>query len=181
MTIIVGLGNPGKEYKNTRHNLGWLFLETLQNQSGLEFTPWKKLIKVKGEISQSLGKKFLLLKPQTFMNESGQSVSAALRYYKIKPANLVVAHDDLDLPVGSFKIQTNRGAAGHHGVESIIASLGTKNFTRLRLGIKPLKPTRQDKNFVLSSFSKEEKQLVSKTIDKIIHNTKIWDFKNIQN
>lgn len=164
MKLIVGLGNPGEEYQATRHNLGWQFIENWRDALADDFSPWKKSKKLVGEVAQS--KDFLLLKPRTFMNESGRSVAAALNFYKIKPEDLIVIHDDMDLPVGAFKLQTGRGAAGHHGVESIINSLGAKDFTRLRLGIKPLEEIKRDKDFVLGKFSRKEKELISQTIKK---------------
>jgi len=166
MKLIVGLGNPGAEYKNTRHNLGWLMLDELYQKLGV-FGPWKKSAKFKGEVAQSEGKETLLLKPRAFMNESGRSVAAAMNFYKIKPENLTVIHDDFDLPLGSFKLQANRGAAGHHGVESVIESLGTKNFTRLRLGIRPDLAKKLAPDFVLGKFTKKENELVKKAMDSI--------------
>lgn len=169
MKLIIGLGNPGEKYQETRHNLGWLAIDDLRKGSWGTFSPWKKTAKVRGEISQSEDKKLLLLKPDTFVNESGRAAAAALAFYKLPPENLIVVHDDLDLPVGTFKIQTGRGAAGHHGVESIINSLGAKNFTRLRLGIKPLTPAAAGgKDFVLGKFSKEENALLKEAVPRAI-------------
>lgn len=164
MKLIVGLGNPGEKYKNTRHNFGWLMLDELYRKLAV-FGPWKKSVKFKGEVARSEDKKTLLLKPRTFMNESGQSVAAVMDFYKIKPADLVLIHDDLDIPVGEFKLQANRGAAGHHGVESVIASLGTKNFTRLRLGIKPIGLQKNGSDFVLDKFTKAENEAIKRMFE----------------
>ncbi len=171
MYLIIGLGNPGAEYQNTRHNFGWLVLDALSSE-------WHFNKKFKAEIAElNIGtKKILLAKPQTFMNESGESVRLLTSYYhltpnNLKPNHLIVVHDDLDLPLGEYKISTNSGAAGHHGVESIIEKLGTKEFTRLRLGIGPRPPEIPGDKFVLQKFSKKEeatvKQVIKEATEKI--------------
>lgn len=154
--LVVGLGNPGREYANTRHNIGFVLTDKL----AADFKLNKKFQAEVAEI-KTAGQKTILAKPQTFMNESGQAVQAIMNFYKIKPEHLIVAHDDLDIPLGQFKIQKNRSAAGHNGVQSIIDQLGTQGFIRLRLGIGAKRPTRQDgASFVLAKFDKEEnKQL----------------------
>ena len=114
--LIIGLGNPGKKYEKTRHNIGSKAIDELR------FLNLKNVV---------------LTKPQTFMNESGKTVKNLLKNYKTKPDNLIVMHDDIDLPIGKIRIVKNRGAAGHKGVESIIKALGTKNFIRFRIGIQP--------------------------------------------
>ena len=167
MHLIVGLGNLGEQYANTRHNAGFLaldeFLGVVKWQDNKKFNA---LIHEDGE--------FLFVKPLTFMNNSGQSVQKILDYYKLRPKklglitkkdvdlteSLTVVHDDLDLPFGTYRLAANSSSAGHRGVQSIIDYLKTKNFTRLRLGIKnnllrtPIPPEK----FVLQPFSKEEKE-----------------------
>ena len=132
MKIVVGLGNPGKEYQNTRHNLGWQVVERLAR----EVTDGRWLV-VKNLKSSIINRQplFVLAKPMVFMNESGRAVRRLLKHFKVAPANLWIVHDDIDLPLGKVKIQFGRGAAGHHGVESIIKEIGTKGFWRVRMGI----------------------------------------------
>ena len=146
MILIVGLGNPGKKYQDTRHNIGFGVIDKLQ--------------------SLNL-KKVILAKPKTFMNLSGKAVKSLIKKYKIPTANLWVIHDDIDLPLGKIRIVKNRGAAGHKGVESIIKELGTKNFVRFRIGIQPKfgKPKNPER-FVLQKFNKEEEKIVKEVIKK---------------
>ena len=143
MHIIVGLGNPGEQYKNTRHNAGWLALDNFLGE-----VAWQESRKFNALIHEDGD--FLFVKPLTFMNNSGQSVQKILNYYKLLPKNfgllkkkdsnlievLTVIHDDLDLNFGDYRLADNSGSAGHRGVQSIINYLKTKNFKRLRLGIK---------------------------------------------
>ena len=138
MLLIIGLGNPGKEYEKTRHNIGFVVLNKLM--ADLELDDWADNKKFRAEIAEGKidKEKILLFKPQTFMNNSGQSVSAAAKFYKIKPADIWVIHDDLDLPLGKIKIQRDRSSAGHNGVQSIIDALSTQNFVRFRIGKKTL-------------------------------------------
>jgi len=167
--FIAGLGNPGKEYEKTRHNAGFMFanhfFEKFRDDFG--FSEWKFNKKLKSEIS--IGKieknKIILLKPQTFMNLSGEAVSAAKKYYKVKLENIFVAHDDIDLLLGKYKVSINSSSAGHNGAQNIIDLLGTKNFTRIRIGVE----NRGDKKiptekYVLGKFTAAETKLISKTI-----------------
>jgi PTH1 family peptidyl-tRNA hydrolase len=128
--IIAGLGNPGKDYEKTYHNAGFLALEHL---SGSEKNSWRKV--GSGWQYLKIGEK-IFLRPLTFMNNSGGAVKNALAYFKVSPENLLLVHDDSDLPLGAFKLAFGRGAAGHKGVESVQKALGTKNLWRLRLGIR---------------------------------------------
>lgn len=130
-TLIIGLGNPGKEYEKTYHNAGFLALQHLARDAGKN---WKR-----GADSWEYLKlgKSILVRPLTFMNNSGQAVKSALAYFKVLPQNLLVIHDDSDLPLGKYKLVFGRGSAGHKGVESIQKALKTKEFSRLRLGIRP--------------------------------------------
>jgi len=180
--LIVGLGNPGKEYENTRHNTGFLFVDELAKYlKAPDFTLQKKL---KAEISKS---EITLTKPQTFINKSGDAVLAVSKFYKIKPENILVVHDDIDILWGNFKFSFGRSSAGHKGVESIIKALKTKNFWRLRIGIQPIrqaqgKPTikkpasgeaRQGRHIsadkvILKKFTPTELKTLNQTIKKII-------------
>lgn len=182
MKIIVGLGNPGEQYKNTRHNIGWLALDDLLGE--VKWTENKKfnsLIYKEGES--------LYVKPLTFMNNSGQAVQKILNYYKLLPRNfgilnkknsdlsdiLTVIQDDLDINFGDFKVATDSSSAGHRGIQSIIDYLKTKKFTRLRLGIKNelLRTHIPPEKFVLQPFNHEEKERLKETFLKInINNQK---------
>ncbi len=172
MKLIIGLGNPGKEYERTRHNAGFVVIDKLTTDYGLRTTADKRSDAevAKGKIN---GKRALLAKPQTFMNNSGMAARALLNFYKLTPANIIVIHDDKDIPLGEFRIQKNRGAAGHNGVQSIIDQLGTKNFTRVRVGVAPQDKTIRDTaEFVLGKFTKEEQKLLSKVVVKIMEEIK---------
>jgi PTH1 family peptidyl-tRNA hydrolase len=170
MIIIVGLGNPGKKFEKTRHNLGFLIIENLKLKIK-NFSDWKYEKKFKAEISRGKigNKKIILAKPQTFMNNSGKSVKPLTRSYNLEPKNLIVVHDDIDLPLGKIRISIGRSAAGHKGVQSIIDELGTKNFVRFRIGIKPttydLRLTTIE-NFVLQKFNKEEEKILKGVIER---------------
>jgi len=162
--LIIGLGNPGKEYKNTRHNMGFLFVDALAKKlNAPEFIYEKKL---KAEISKS---KVLIAKPQTFINKSGEAVSALSKFYKIKPENILIVHDDIDILWGNFKFSLGRSSAGHKGVESIIKALKTKNFWRLRIGIQPsIKKHISADKIILKKFTPAELKILNQTIKKAI-------------
>jgi PTH1 family peptidyl-tRNA hydrolase len=168
MKLVVGLGNPGKKYDNTRHNVGFEFLDVLAKKNSLEFRESKKFFSSLAELTTSANN-ILYLKPETFMNNSGQAVRAVCIFYKLNPENVIVIHDDTDIPLGQYKIQTNRGAAGHNGVQSIIDSLGTKNFTRIRIGVAPQDAEGKIRleSFVLEKFSKAEKETLQEVFSKI--------------
>lgn len=152
MIIIVGLGNPGKKYEKTRHNVGFRVID---------------------ELAQYKTRKFIIAKPQTFMNNSGKAVKAVVNFYKAKPENLWVVHDDIDLPLGEFKTSKDRGSAGHKGVESIIKELKTKDFNRIRIGICPQtgKPKAIEK-FVLQNFTKKEEEIIKRVVEEAIQTIK---------
>lgn len=174
MYLIVGLGNPGEKYKNTRHNIGFRILDEFRKENNFpSFTLSKKLNSLISE-KELEGKKVLLAKPQTFMNNSGQAVKTLLIFYKIKRATLIVIHDDIDILLGKIKIIKNRGSAGHKGVESIIEELKTKNFTRMRVGIQPKegKPKNPEK-FVLQNFTNKEKKVIKEAFKKTSRALKI--------
>ncbi|MCD6232889.1 aminoacyl-tRNA hydrolase [bacterium] len=165
MFLIVGLGNPGKEYRKTRHNVGFLVLSKFHKKNNFsKFILSKKhnCLLSKGEV---LEKQILLAKPQTFMNNSGKAIKSILQYTKTPLTNLIIVHDDIDLPLGKIKISKNRGSAGHKGVQSIIDNLGTKDFTRIRIGIAPPKKIERIDKFVLENFSNKEKKILNKTIE----------------
>ena len=164
--IIVGLGNPGKEFKNTRHNVGFEVLDKIREENDFPDFAFSK--KFNAQISKGIlnQEKTILAKPQTFMNSSGESVKALRQYYK--KAKLMIVHDDIDILLGKVKFSKDSGSAGHKGVKSVINNLGTKDFMRLRIGIVPLKgkPLKTEK-FVLKKFTKKEKEIIQKIIEEI--------------
>ena len=162
--ILIGLGNPGREYNNTRHNIGFMLIDRLcirLNARGMKLQSKAIVISTNYE-----DRKIILAKPQTYMNLSGQSVQGLLHFYKIPIENLLVAHDDLDLPFGTIRIRPAGGPGGQRGMASTIEKLGTKDFPRLRLGIgRP--PGRMDpKDYVLQDFSKDDTKLLPEVLDR---------------
>lgn len=157
MFLIIGLGNPGKKYEETRHNFGFSVLDLLANGANWENKYQSEFLKLDDVI---------LAKPQTFMNKSGEAVKEILKYYP--EAQLIVIHDELDLPLGSIKIQKNISGAGHNGVQSLIDQLGTQNFIRIRLGIDnpEIRGQTPSDDFVLQKFTEKEKDLVVEILDK---------------
>jgi PTH1 family peptidyl-tRNA hydrolase len=167
MKLIVGLGNPGSKYEKTRHNFGWRVIDQLQEH--LKLTDWHSEKKIKSLICQaSLNRqKIILAKPETLMNNSGLAVKKIANYYRIPIEEVLVIHDDIDLPLGQIKIQRSRGAAGHKGVQSIINHLGSKDFIRMRMGIRPAQTENIDtEKFVLEKFTNQEEKIVQETIEK---------------
>ncbi|MCK4520657.1 aminoacyl-tRNA hydrolase [Candidatus Parcubacteria bacterium] len=167
MILIVGLGNPGEKYKRTRHNVGFMVLDEFKKIHS--FSDWQLKKKFKAEISEGTltGKKIILAKPQTFMNESGKAVKIMQQETRDKRQELYVIHDDLDLGLGKMKIVQNRGSAGHKGVQSIINEIGNKNFIRFRIGIKNKELEIQNiEDFVLKKFTKDEKKVIKETVQK---------------
>lgn len=163
MKLLIGLGNPGKKYENARHNVGFVALEVFRKKYFPD-KKWKKEDKFNAEII--LTKDKIIAKPLTFMNNSGEAVSRICQYYKIVPEDVLIVHDDLDILLGEYRLQKGRGAAGHHGVESIIKNLKTQGFWRLRIGIdSPLREEVVDSDFVLLDFSKEEESLILKVFE----------------
>ncbi|GBR75447.1 peptidyl-tRNA hydrolase [Candidatus Termititenax persephonae] len=162
MKLIVGLGNPGQEYTLTRHNIGFMLLDKLA--AGQEFRS-KKFQALSAEIFRD-GVKISLLKPQTFMNSSGEAVRAALDFYKISALNLLVLSDDLDQDFGAARFRAKGSSGGHNGLKSIIARLGHENFARVKLGIgKPPRPE-QTLDYVLGKFTVAEQEQLPAILDK---------------
>jgi PTH1 family peptidyl-tRNA hydrolase len=167
--LIVGLGNPGKRYEWTRHNLGWLALDALKEKHDPQ-AQWKNHAKAKALVCElSLdGKRVILMKPQTFMNDSGKAIRAFLDFHKSSLADILVLYDEADLDFGKLKITQQGGSAGHNGIKSIISEVKTDQFLRIRLGIKNKKKDKipTDK-FVLQPFGLFEKRHVKKWLTKI--------------
>ena len=156
LKLIVGLGNPGSEYTETRHNAGFWFIEELAAANGAQFRPEKKF---HGEVAKIniAGRDIWLLKPQTFMNRSGQAIKSLASFYRIEAENILVAHDELDLEVGVIKLKMGGGHGGHNGLRDTIAHLGTKEFHRLRIGIGHPGSKNQVVDYVLHRPSQDER------------------------
>jgi len=178
MKLIVGLGNPGKKYARTRHNIGFMTVDAL-HEALKEYgsNNWELSKKFNAAVSGCTvhNEKIVLAKPMTFMNDSGQAVQLLMRYYKIPARDLIVTHDDKDLPLGTIKAQTDRGHAGHNGVRSIIEHLGSQNFTRVRVGIasEKAKEISDVADFVLSKFGLWERKKVAEVIRRAVAEIKI--------
>lgn len=183
MKLIVGLGNPGKQYEGTRHNAGFMFLDKLVSNS-VFVTPGEEIQFSKEEKFDSLiaqtvlaGEKFIFVKPQTFMNLSGNAVAEIMQYYKISPEDLIVVSDDADLPIGTSRIRTDGSSGGQKGLQSIIDILNLNTFVRVRIGIKALASDQDEadnlsqislSDFVLSKFDKREEKVLEASIDETI-------------
>lgn len=174
MKLIVGLGNPGEKYLNTRHNVGFLVLDhLLQKLEKVKETFWEENRKFKAlthEIEVN-GEKIVLMKPTTFMNDSGIAVQKYASFYKIEPQDVYILHDELDLPIGKIKIRFGGSSAGHNGVNSIIEKLGTDKFLRIRLGIgkeSRVQATHDTADYVLGTFAANEKGKIKTMINQAI-------------
>jgi PTH1 family peptidyl-tRNA hydrolase len=171
MKLIIGLGNPGKQYANTRHNAGFMVLDEIQK--AFSFPEFQMNQKFDTQISEGSknGEKMILAKPQSFMNLSGEAVKALVDFYKIPLENIAVIHDDLDINLSEYKISADSSAAGHNGVQSIIDSLGTQQFKRIRVGIEGAEKKKErvvpGDVFVLQPFSAEELVTVKNLAGKI--------------
>ncbi|MDL0430632.1 aminoacyl-tRNA hydrolase [Marinobacter sp. TBZ242] len=165
--MVVGLGNPGPDYANTRHNAGALFVEALAREAGQTLRPEKKYHGLYARI-QMQGLDLHLLNPSTYMNRSGLSIKALADFFKIQPQQILVAHDDLDLPPGTAKLKKGGGHGGHNGLRDTIAHLGTNDFQRLRIGIGHPGDSRQVTGYVLGRLGKQETEELNAVIDEII-------------
>lgn len=177
MKIIVGLGNLGKEYEGTRHNAGFMFVDALaknkEMHSGENIIQFHTEKKFESDISETQidGEKIIFLKPRTYMNASGKAVSSVLQFYKSSSEDLIVAMDDVDLPIGMVRIRNEGSSGGHKGTQNIIDTIGSENFLRIRIGIA--NKNEKESNFetsqyVLDKFSKRELPVLEKTISTII-------------
>jgi len=170
MKLIVGLGNPGRKYEKTRHNLGFVVLDALlQDLTPVEKTAWKENKRF-NSLTTKVGD-FILAKPQTFVNASGFAVNKLANFYGIEPEDIWVVHDDLDLPLRKVKIRKGGGSAGHRGIDSIVKELGTHDFVRFRLGIGHPGPGSSDKEverYVLSPFVGGERKEAGRTVKQAV-------------
>ena len=166
--LVAGLGNPGRQYANTRHNVGWMVVEELALRRGAPFRS-----KFSGQLAEARADdlRVALLKPETYMNDSGRSVAAAVRFFKVPPSNLLVVHDDVDLETTRLQARAGGGLAGHNGLRSLAQALGTQDFLRMRIGVG--RPRRDDprpvSDYVLSEFEPEVDvdALVSRSADAV--------------
>jgi len=161
--LIAGLGNPSKEYENTRHNVGFAALDLIADKLGVKINK----VKFKGLLGEAEyeGNKLLLLKPHTYMNLSGESVKDAVNYYKIPLENLIVIYDDMDLPLGRLRIRAEGSSGGHHGMDSIIYQLSSDKFPRIRIGIGRPEGEKDAAHHVLGRFYGEELEKIKATLE----------------
>jgi PTH1 family peptidyl-tRNA hydrolase len=167
IVMVVGLGNPGADYENTRHNAGALFVEALARTAGQTLRPEKKYHGLYARI-QWQGLDLHLLNPTTFMNRSGLSIKALADFFKIQPQQILIAHDELDLPPGTAKLKKGGGHGGHNGLRDAIAHLGTNDFQRLRIGIGHPGDSRRVTGYVLGRLGKQETEELNAVIDEIM-------------
>ena len=163
--LIVGLGNPGREYESTRHNAGFWWLDEFARLNQCAFKVEGKFhgLAARGHVQ---GLELFMLKPQTFMNVSGRAVGALAQFYKILPENILVVHDELDLPPGSAKLKLGGGHGGHNGLKDIISHLGTKDFWRLRIGVGHPEERSDVANYVLNAPRREESELIQHAMQR---------------
>lgn len=168
LSLVAGLGNPGRNYEDTRHNVGWVVLDALATKHGLT---WKHAPQFDAQVARwdlSAGRTRWLLKPQTFMNNCGRSVGAFARYHKLEPASLAAVYDDLTIELGLVKVTTSGSAGGHNGVASLLEHLGD-GFVRYRIGIGPKQPAQMDMaDFVLGKFTPDQQLLVTQKLDHYV-------------
>ncbi len=170
MKMIIGLGNPGKEYANTKHNVGFMVIDAIAKE--LNESVEKKQCQALTQIVNWDGEKVLLVKPQTYMNLSGQSVMELLNYYSDRIDDLLVIHDDLDLPPGQLRFKQGGGAGGHNGIKNIIAHLNSNDFDRLKIGIGKAKYDTKD--YVLTGFTGADKKAIDEAVETSVGAVKAW-------
>ncbi|MCU9594332.1 aminoacyl-tRNA hydrolase [Caldibacillus thermolactis] len=170
--LIVGLGNPGKEYEETRHNIGFKVIDELSKELQIPLNESKfKGLYGKGNIN---GERVLLLKPMTYMNLSGEAVSALMNFYKISAEELLVIYDELDLPVGKIRLRYKGSAGGHNGIKSIIQHIGTQEFKRIRIGIDRPERGKSISDYVLGKFNKEDIPIIEEMVQKSVKACEEW-------
>jgi len=172
MKLIVGLGNPGKQYEETRHNIGFKVIDELAKRMDLSLNQSK--FKGLCGIGTYNGEKVMLLKPLTYMNLSGESVRPAMDYYQIDLENLLVVYDELDLPVGKIRLRQKGSAGGHNGIKSLITHLGTQEFKRIRIGVDRPKNGMAIPDYVLGRFYNEEQALIEESVHKSADACQVW-------
>ncbi|HWQ70996.1 MAG TPA: aminoacyl-tRNA hydrolase [Desulfitobacteriaceae bacterium] len=171
MKTIIGLGNPGTEYAKTRHNIGFAALDRLVKDLNLVFRAKYQGLVAEGQIA---GERVLFLKPQTFMNLSGYSVREAVNFYKLAAEDLLVLHDDIDIPFGKIRLRNHGSAGGHNGIRSIIEVLGTETFWRVKIGVNRPPEQWDTARYVLSPFSPEELRDLEEILDRVEKAAILW-------
>lgn len=174
LAVIVGLGNPGREYRETRHNAGFMLADALAGHWG---GSWRTESKFFAEVAEVMfaGRQFLLVKPQTFMNRSGEAVGKVVRYYQTPPPETLVLVDDADLPLGAIRLRPGGSPGGHHGLESMEQCLGTREYPRLKLGVaRPKQSTRDIVDHVLGRFSEDDKAVWSQVLKRATAQVECW-------
>ena len=166
MKIIAGLGNPGSEYANTKHNVGFMFVDALADKLGID--GWKTKYDALVAEGHMGAEKILLMKPLTYMNESGRAIGPLLSWYKLEPQDLIVVHDDMDIPAGTVRIRRKGSAGGHNGIKSILYHVGDENFARVRIGIGRPQPGWTVVNHVLAPFSAEDAPKIREAIQYLL-------------
>lgn len=170
--LIVGLGNPGKTYDHTRHNIGFVAVEELAEKYGLSF---KNKLLLKGHLAKGTiqSQETLILKPRTYMNLSGEAVVKVMRYYHVELSKLIILTDDVAIPLGQLRIRINSSSGGHNGLKSIEGCLNTKGYARLRIGVGA--PMGEDlSDHVLGKFSKGEGKLIPGVLERVVQSVEIW-------
>ena len=163
--LLVCLGNPGKQYENTRHNIGFLTADEIEHRSGVKINKLRYRA-LTGEVKLG-GERVLVMKPQTYMNLSGEAVKLAGAFYKIPPERVIVISDDVSLPLGKLRIRANGSAGGHNGLKNIIAHLGTDAFPRIKVGVgAPAHPEHEMVDWVIGNFTPAEKKVVAEAVGK---------------
>ena len=171
MKVIVGLGNPGPQYSETRHNIGFLLVDLLAEFYELQFRTKFQGLWTEGNVE---GERVLFLKPQTFMNLSGRSVSDLCHFYKVHGDDLLIVHDDMDLPLGKLRLRNQGSAGGHNGIRSILTELGSEKFWRLKLGVGRPPKEWDPARFVLSPFEENELALLDEVLGRAMKATHLW-------
>ena len=173
--LIVGLGNPGKEYARTRHNAGFLLVEKLATRWKADWTNEKKF-----QSRLARAERKILCQPQTFMNVSGEAVGALVKFYQLPLKDLLVAVDDADLPFGEIRLRASGSSGGHHGLESIEQHVGSREFARLRIGIGRREGAREITGHVLGQFSSEESELLENVLARAADQSECWLTEGVQ-
>lgn len=170
--VIVGLGNPGRAYEETRHNLGFKTIDKISDKWSIPVVQNKfRALVGEGRINSE---RILLVKPQTYMNLSGESVSEVLSFYKLTPAELLVIHDDLDLPLGKLRLREKGSAGGNNGIKSIIQHLGTQEFKRIKIGIGRPEPGESVRDYVLQPFPPGDRQVIEQAVERAADAAAMW-------
>jgi PTH1 family peptidyl-tRNA hydrolase len=170
--LIIGLGNPGRAYRETRHNIGFMLMDRVSSRLKMRFMRLQSRALIASTIFQE--RKIILAKPQTFMNLSGQSIQGLMHFYKLPLEKLLIAHDDLDLPVGTIRLRPDGRSAGQKGMMSAIERLGTDEFPRLRLGIGRPPGQMSAPDYVLQNFSAGDLTIINETLDRAVEAALLW-------